>query len=46
MHTKELGGHLVCFSTVDGKNVPVAEFAKRQVAETVAATFRQLAGRA
>ena len=44
VHTKTLSGHLVRFSTVDGKKVPVAEFAKRQVAETVASTFRELAG--
>ena len=44
IHTKTLSGHLVRFSTTDGKKVPVAEFAKRHVAETVAKIFRELAG--
>ena len=36
VQTKMLSGHLVRFSTLDGKKVPVAEFTKTHVAAALA----------
>ena len=42
VHTKMLSGHLVRFSTLDGKKVPVAEFAKTPVAAALATFLREI----
>ncbi len=42
VHTKMLSGHLVRFSTLDGKKVPVAEFTKTHVAAALATSLRQI----
>ncbi len=44
VHTKMLSGHLVRFSTLDGKKVPVAEFTKTRVAAALVTSLRQITG--
>lgn len=44
VHTKMLSGHLVRFSALDGKKVPVAEFTKTRVAAALVTSLRQITG--